>query len=345
MKTILRTILHIESLVIIIATLSFVSSLYLKQAAVKVFDQTETLFSESQENLTGATNPVVKPEFLLFLENVEPYTIFDDDLQDELKALRAFSGQIDDVILFSARLNQFYANIHKKQNAFSFSYDCLLYFSVVLMTIAIFVLISKRLSQKSELSRIQAINEEQRSFSRNLHDGVAQDLAAVQLYQEQGNAEKSTFYAKRALHEVRYLIDSLHINLESDIESLLQDTADAFSQNHGIPLKLIITSTMLSKMKNQTEILRIVQESLSNIARHSNATEASIKITDIADELHIVISDNGKGLDEGALTKTTNRKHWGLHNIRERTELLGGTVEFINKGGLTIAICIKNPVS
>ena len=96
------------------------------------------------------------------------------------------------------------------------------------------------------------------------------------------------------------------------------------------------------------EILHILQEALSNIARHANATEVKVRITDVVDEMRFSISDNGKGFLEEAVEsqksdgKNAQRKHWGLNNIRERVQKLGGTVEFINDGGTTVAIRIPN---
>ncbi|MBQ9207819.1 MAG: hypothetical protein IJ158_14055 [Treponema sp.] len=85
---------------------------------------------------------------------------------------------------------------------------------------------------------------------------------------------------------------------------------------------------------------------MSNIARHANATLVQIKITDVAEGLSFVIKDNGIGFSEetvqdGTKDAAQNRKHWGVANIKKRVEFLGGTVQFINDGGCTIAIRIK----
>ena len=94
-------------------------------------------------------------------------------------------------------------------------------------------------------------------------------------------------------------------------------------------------------------ILHIIQEALSNIARHADAQNVTIKIADVATTLHLSISDDGKGFDiEEVLEKNDNkRKHWGLRNIQDRVSELGGSVDFIHNGGTTIAIQIKNPLS
>lgn len=210
-----------------------------------------------------------------------------------------------------------------------------------------------RLKSLSFRTKFIKVSEEQKNFSRNLHDGVAQDLAAIKIYHKKGDDDKAAFYADRALSEVRYLIDSSRLEFDEDFESLIKKTLVAFEANHEIKTTTIITSDFLGKLKSesQVEILHILQEALSNIARHANATEVKVRITDVVDEMRFSISDNGKGFLEEAVEsqksdgKNAQRKHWGLNNIRERVQKLGGTVEFINDGGTTVAISIKNPVS
>ena len=112
---------------------------------------------------------------------------------------------------------------------------------------------------------------------------------------------------------------------------------------------MLVASSHISTLPQnvQIEILRIIQESLSNIARHSKATEVVVKFTDIADDFKITISDNGIGFkleDIEELNRTDSRKHYGVNNIIERVKNLGGTVEFVNNGGTTIAITIKNTI-
>ena len=218
------------------------------------------------------------------------------------------------------------------------------------MVLAVAVILYKRLRQKSELERIQAVTEKERSFSRDLHDGVAQDLAAIKVYIEQGDAEKSAGCASHALNEVRFLIDSLHFPLGENPLQILKETLTSFQANHKIKTTIAITSRLIEKLKTeqQLEILRIVQEALSNVARHSGANSVSVKIIDVASSLRIVIHDDGNGFSESTppgTDESEKRSHHGLSNIRERVASLGGTVQFIHGEGTTIAICIENIVS
>lgn len=236
-----------------------------------------------------------------------------------------------------------------KQRELLLGYDYLLYFSVILLAIAIAVIIYKILAQKNELELARAINEEQKRLSRNLHDTVAQDLAAVKAYLQKGDKEKSEFYADRALDEIRYVIDSLHINLEDSFENILGEMLQTFENNYEINTELLSASEIITKLpsEHKIQILHIIQEALSNIARHADAQNVTIKIADVATTLHLSISDDGKGFDiEEVLEKNDNkRKHWGLRNIQDRVSELGGSVDFIHNGGTTIAIQIKNPLS
>ena len=67
------------------------------------------------------------------------------------------------------------------------------------------------------------MNEEQSKISRNLHDGVAQDLAALKLYLEKEDLSKSKFYAQQAFYEVRYMIGATHLDLNQSFEEIVRE--------------------------------------------------------------------------------------------------------------------------
>lgn len=333
--------LHIEYILIFIAVMTFSSTAIFKSEAMKKFDNLDQKFIEIQKSTADISE--IKKICI-------PYTYFDKRLERKFKSIS--SDKMTDTD-FAIKLSKFQNEIHKSQRNISFGYDSFLYFSAILFLIALGVILTKKISQKAEFERREAISEEQKNFSRNLHDGVAQDLAAIKIYHKKGDDDKAAFYTDRALSEVRYLIDSSRLEFNEDLESLIKKMLSAFEANHEIKTTAIITSDFLGKLKSssQVEILHILQEALSNIARHANATEVKVRITDVVDEMRFSISDNGKGFLEEAVEsqkicgKDVQRKHWGRNNIRERVQKLGGTVEFINDVGTTVAISIKNPVS
>ena len=76
---------------------------------------------------------------------------------------------------------------------------------------------------KSTIEPIITMNEKQSKISRNLHDGVAQDLAALKLYLEKEDLPKSKFYAQQAFNEVHYMIGATHLDLNQSFEEIVRE--------------------------------------------------------------------------------------------------------------------------
>lgn len=213
-----------------------------------------------------------------------------------------------------SEIQNFQNLIHAKQRELSSGYDRLLFFPIILAFLSIGVILYKRFFQKSELEWIKLVNKKQREFSRNLHDTAAQDLAAVRVYIENGDIQKSIFFAERALKETRYMIDSLESPLDKNIVKLICETVRSFKVNYKIKTELAVASKLLQDFPQnaQMEILYGIREALSNIAHHSNANEAAVLIADVGRTLKITIHDNGNGFEESCLNEKTaaeGRKH------------------------------------
>ena len=238
--------------------------------------------------------------------------------------------------------------IRLNQKSINFGYDCLFISSFFLLLISVVLVLYKALSKKNELLRQQSLNDAKLRFSQDLHDGVAQDLAALKLFIQNDEKEKAVYYSEQAFKEVRYLIDSTHLDFNKNFEEILQQTLKSFESNFGIKTEFLCASHLIKNFssENQMELLRILQETLSNCSKHSQATLLTIKITDIGSLIRFVIEDNGKGFTEEEINikKSDGKNHYGLLNIRTRVEKLGGTVEISGKGGTKIAITIKNIV-
>ena len=77
----------------------------------------------------------------------------------------------------------------------------------------------------------------------------------------------------------------------------------------------------------ETTAYRLVQEALSNVRKHAKATRASIALKGRDRQVEVVIQDNGRGFEvEEALDRSLSQGHIGLHSMRERAELVGGTL-------------------
>ncbi len=168
-------------------------------------------------------------------------------------------------------------------------------------------------------------------------------------YLEKEDISKSKFYAQQAFNEVRYMIGTTHLNLNESFEEIVKKLAATLEANYNISTKVYIGSTKIQHLSEnfQIELIRILQEALSNISRHANASNVEIRFVDGIDDFKFIIKDDGKGFSEEEVTEKNSkggRQHYGVSNIKERVELLGGTVDFIHEGGTTIAITIKDSV-
>ena len=118
--------------------------------------------------------------------------------------------------------------------------------------------------------------------------------------------------------------------------------AEEFEKRTGIKCKPVFYPNEfdLSKEKSTT-LFRIVQESLTNIIRHANATEVEIRLSKKDGLLALEIQDNGKGITEAAIT---NPRSFGLIGIRERAHSLGGEVDIAGTPNEGTRMIVKLPI-
>ena len=371
-KTFVKKILSIQAILIYFGLVTLSISIFYKNRASKLFAEYEREIVQLillNNRIGGGEAKNLDAEFEALKDKFFPFTYFDFSLEEKLDQIinllkeNAVSSAPDSTTAtttkatakatqsedLSSLILDFQDAIAQKEISLVFGYDSLMYCSSLLLLISILCIIFKTIKQRNQIKNLQLRNDEQQKISRNLHDGVAQDLAALKFYLQKEDKEKTDFYANQALNEVRYLIGALHLDLSDDFETIIRQMLQTFENNHKISAKLFVASTHISTLPQnvQIEIIRILQESLSNIARHANATEVTVKFTDVADDFKITISDNGVGFSLEAvdeLNRTDTRKHYGINNIQERVKNLGGTVEFVNNGGTTIAITIKDTI-
>ena len=274
----------IEYILIFVSLLSFAVTEICKLRVNNEYKKLDYDFASLRNEIVSGVTTVTTDKFLSLENDLRPYLFFDYNLESSFKAIfdsttgtSSTDGFDTDRLIV---LQDFQNSIHEKQRSISQGFDRLISFSMVIAAISVALIIFRHGEEKSKLLRMQTASEEQKKFSRNLHDGVAQDLAAARNYMEQNDKKKSEFYLNRAFEEVRYMIDSLHLNLSSPLEHLIRESAEAFESNFEIKTSVQIASNLIEKLKpeQQIEILHIMQEALSNIARHAAATEVNIKI-------------------------------------------------------------------
>ncbi len=197
----------------------------------------------------------------------------------------------------------------------------------------------RRLSQ--QLVRIQ--EDERRSISRELHDEVGQMLTAIRMevsnleqlrgadeHQFHEHLEGARTMASEALQVVRNLAMGLRPSMLDDLGlgPALEWQSREFSRRSGIPVSLEVDGLLeILPDSHRTCIYRVVQEALTNCARHSKAQNIRITFHADRDRLSLTIQDDGVGLGP----QSTSRKGLGLIGIEERVRELGGRVTIVSQ--------------
>jgi two-component system sensor histidine kinase DegS len=131
---------------------------------------------------------------------------------------------------------------------------------------------------------------------------------------------------------------------EHGLIKALERYVDQFRESYAIDAELVVMNKA-RKLNGIIELsaFRIVQEVLSNVAKHSGAKTCKIKLEFMPDMLNLIISDDGIGFDvNGALGR--KKDGFGLLDIRERTDLLTGELKIQSKLGGGSTVSVKIPV-
>lgn len=207
----------------------------------------------------------------------------------------------------------------------------------------------KVLEQRArELSqRLATIQEEERkNIARELHDSTAQHLVAASLTLMSlrprtvpaakrrklwDEVEASIEEAAKELRTFSYLMDPPALRAQG-LRATLQQYIDGFASRSGISVELRSNPCVdRFSLRMQRSLFRIVQAALANVFHHASASRVAVQFRWIASRLHLIVSDNGCGLERvrrhGA--SPTLRHGVGLRGIRARLDELGGGLRIV----------------
>ncbi|MBI4283756.1 MAG: GAF domain-containing sensor histidine kinase [Chloroflexi bacterium] len=211
-----------------------------------------------------------------------------------------------------------------------------------------------------EVQGIAALEERER-IAREMHDSLAQVLSYVNAKSQaarqflsrgesaQGMAQLIELenITQEVYADVREVILGLRSvpSPERDIASTLKDYVSLFTRMSGVKTQLEITDGRLSSLPVTTEVqvLRIIQESLTNVRKHAKATQAWVRVLSDNGKVEIVIEDNGQGF----ATSHIRRGEWpqfGLQTMKERAESVGGTLDIDSAAGKGTRVVLRVPV-
>jgi two-component system sensor histidine kinase UhpB len=197
---------------------------------------------------------------------------------------------------------------------------------------------------------------ERRAIGRDLHDSVGQALTAIRIHAQLASElaphtddtslqrevlAKVCATTDAALEELRRALARLGPAVldEVGLEAALNRAIDAFIEQTGCRVERSLSVARGLEPAVEVAIYRITQESLTNIARHAEASCVKVKLSFTDVSLRLVIEDDGKGMDKSA--KTLGR---GLHGMRERAALLRGSFAVsAGEGGRGTKIDVQLP--
>jgi signal transduction histidine kinase len=197
---------------------------------------------------------------------------------------------------------------------------------------------STKALQRLSSQLLDAHEDERRSIARELHDEVGQVLTAIKV--ELAVAQRTIdsaggpphvlqsarSIADGALHTVRDLSHLLHPPLLDDLglSSAIEWYIRGFTKRHGIQVRLV-ADPIPERLTPDTEAAsyRIVQEALTNVAKHAHATTCRVYVQRLPKTVLITVEDDGIGFDPAAASNSSD-PGLGLIGIRERVSQLGG---------------------
>ncbi|MFS2159723.1 PAS domain-containing protein [Pseudomonas sp. Pseusp122] len=204
-------------------------------------------------------------------------------------------------------------------------------------------------------SRENAREEERKLIAREIHDELGQYLSAIRmgisllrfqygaqlpaLGEQVGNLLK---LADRTVQVVRNVSSSLRPSaLNMGLAASLEWLTDEFTRQWSMPCILDLP-TQLPALNDSdaTAVFRVTQESLTNVARHANASRVDVTLTHEGERWLLKIVDDGRGFDTAKLGSRT----LGLFGMRERALMLGGSTEIssVPGGGTTVRLWIPD---
>jgi PAS domain S-box-containing protein len=205
---------------------------------------------------------------------------------------------------------------------------------------------------------LEEVRENERTLiARDLHDDLGQKLTALKMDISwlKSRIGVQSRYVQHKLNEMVSLLNEAvestkkisyglrpsildDLGLQAAIEWLLTD----FNKSTGVEYKVtFVPHEILIDKKVSLTVFRIIQEALTNVARHSGAKEVSLKLSLIKNSLKLMVTDNGSGINEEQINSP---KSFGLRGMKERVLSCGGNFEIAGRKGKGTEILVTMPV-
>lgn len=194
-----------------------------------------------------------------------------------------------------------------------------------------------------------AVFQERRRLARELHDGLAVELAYITSQGRRAQdgdtgpaaVKHMVSAAERALDEARAALSALTRPLDEPLERSIAREAQRLADRADVELRLAVQPRLRVPDDVREALLRIVREAVNNAVKHAEPEEIVVKL-ESGPDIRLTIADDGRGFDPGSNGRTEG---FGLVSMRERAELLGGTVEISSEPGSGTQVVATLPSS
>jgi len=206
-------------------------------------------------------------------------------------------------------------------------------------------------------ARLQVVREEERKrLAREIHDQLGQALTAIKMdlsslvrglpAGQSPLLEKGTpllHLVDETIENVRRISSELRPGMLDDLglAATVEWAAEEFAARTGTKCLLDLAAEQTAvDSETGTAVFRIFQETLTNVARHANASEVSVRLAEEGGDLTLVVQDNGKGINKDELASASSL---GILGMRERALLLGGTLTISGEPGRGTTVRLRIP--
>lgn len=208
-----------------------------------------------------------------------------------------------------------------------------------------------------ERCKNQAIIAERARLAQEIHDGTIQQIGSLHFWSQAAQVaiqENRRDGVRTAVDRIGIIADGIFKGLreeilglrvrvggQEDIVSLLRQYLLRFQDHWGITTKLVLRCPGMVNLGlcSDVQLLRVVQESLSNVRRHAGASEVIVTIAQEDHSISVVIEDNGQGFD----SRMVSPDHCGLRIMQERMESVGGAIQVSSALGKGTKIALSFP--
>ena len=195
--------------------------------------------------------------------------------------------------------------------------------------------------------RESAVFQERRRLARELHDGLAAELAYITSQsrnaQRSGNGDATmsriVSAAERALDEARSALSALTRPVDETLDASVAREAARLADRADVDLRLELQPGVRVADDVREALLRIVREAVNNAIRHGRPETVTVSL-ECAHGVTVCIADDGAGFDP---VNGTRPDGFGLVSMRERAEILGGEVEVQSQPGEGTRVLVRLP--